>query len=346
MRNRKLLFVALFLVFLLAAGAVGAYAYDHSRRDTIAKGVTIGSVEVGGLKPAAARAKLEAELLRPLSKPVVVAYHGRRFPLSARTARIAVNLDGMVEEALRRSRDASIFSRISRDVTGGTVDTRLRPKVVYSHAAVERLAQHVASALDRAPQDASVSFAATSLGEVAGHDGVKVDTRRLRRVVAHALVTVGSRRTVTPKVQTVKPKVSSASLASRYGTVITVDRSSFRLYLWKDLKLSKTYAIAVGQVGLDTPAGLYAIQNKAVDPVWSVPNSAWAGNLAGTQVPPGPSNPIKARWMGIYAGAGIHGTDDVGSIGSAASHGCIRMAVPDVVDLYDRVPVGAPVYIA
>ena len=77
-----------------------------------------------------------------------------------------------------------------------------------------------------------------------------------------------------------------------------------------------------------------------------MPNSAWAGDLAGQVIPPGPSNPIKARWMGIYAGAGIHGTTDVGSLGSAASHGCIRMAIPDVIDLYDRTPIGTTVYIA
>ena len=77
-----------------------------------------------------------------------------------------------------------------------------------------------------------------------------------------------------------------------------------------------------------------------------VPNSAWAGDLAGTVVPGGiPSNPLKARWLGIYNGAGIHGTSDIGSLGSAASHGCVRMAVPDVIELYDKVPVGAPVYI-
>ena len=59
-----------------------------------------------------------------------------------------------------------------------------------------------------------------------------------------------------------------------------------------------------------------------------------------------PENPLKARWLGIYAGAGIHGTDVTSSLGTAASHGCIRMAIPDVVELYDQVPVSAPVYIA
>ncbi len=69
--------------------------------------------------------------------------------------------------------------------------------------------------------------------------------------------------------------------------------------------------------------------------------------LAGTVVPGGvPENPLKARWLGIYDGAGIHGTDQTYSLGSAASHGCIRMAIPDVIELYDQVPVGAPIYIA
>ena len=78
-----------------------------------------------------------------------------------------------------------------------------------------------------------------------------------------------------------------------------------------------------------------------------MPNSAWAGSLAGKVIPGGtPENPIKSRWMGIFDGAGIHGTSDDGSIGSAASHGCIRMHIPDVEELYDQVPVGAPVYIA
>jgi lipoprotein-anchoring transpeptidase ErfK/SrfK len=59
-----------------------------------------------------------------------------------------------------------------------------------------------------------------------------------------------------------------------------------------------------------------------------------------------PENPLKARWLSTYDGAGIHGTDQTYSLGTAASHGCIRMAIPDVIELYDHVPVGAPIYIA
>ena len=98
--------------------------------------------------------------------------------------------------------------------------------------------------------------------------------------------------------------------------------------------------------GLETPAGLYSVQDKQTNPSWHVPNSSWAGSLAGKTIPPGPDNPIKARWMGLAGGVGIHGTGAVGSLGSAASHGCIRMDPADVIWLYDQVPMGTPVYIS
>ncbi len=78
-----------------------------------------------------------------------------------------------------------------------------------------------------------------------------------------------------------------------------------------------------------------------------MPNSPWAGELRGSTVQGGSAaNPLKARWMGIVNGVGIHGTGEEGSIGSRASHGCIRMRVADVIALYSRVPVGTAVLIA
>ena len=143
----------------------------------------------------------------------------------------------------------------------------------------------------------------------------------------------------------VKPKVTTDQLAQQYPTFITIDRAAFQLRFWQNLKLVKTYTIAVGQAGLETPAGEYTIDDKQVNPSWHVPDSAWAGDLAGQVIPPGPADPIKARWMGFYNGAGIHGTDEVSSLGTAASHGCVRMAIPDVEELYDQVPLGTPIYI-
>ena len=79
-------------------------------------------------------------------------------------------------------------------------------------------------------------------------------------------------------------------------------------------------------------------------PWWYPPNSSWA---AGEQpIPPGPSNPLGTRWMGLDApGVGIHGTPNPASIGYSASHGCIRMRIPDAEWVFQRVRVGTPVWI-
>jgi lipoprotein-anchoring transpeptidase ErfK/SrfK len=144
----------------------------------------------------------------------------------------------------------------------------------------------------------------------------------------------------------VRPSVTYKVLQRRYPRVITIDRDSFTLRLFRALRPWKRYSIAVGMAGLETPAGTYRIQDKQVDPAWHVPNSAWAGSLAGQVIPGGaPDNPLKARWLGIANGVGIHGTAEDWSIGTRASHGCIRMHVSDVIDLYPRVPVGTTVLI-
>jgi lipoprotein-anchoring transpeptidase ErfK/SrfK len=144
----------------------------------------------------------------------------------------------------------------------------------------------------------------------------------------------------------VRPNVTIRDLRRVYGTFISVDRGSRTVRLFKALRHSRTYRVAVGAAGFATPAGLHHVISKEVNPTWHVPNRAWAGALAGLTIPPGdPRNPLKARFIAIGAGVGFHGTADLASIGQAASHGCIRMTVADVIDLYNRTPVGTPVLV-
>jgi lipoprotein-anchoring transpeptidase ErfK/SrfK len=205
----------------------------------------------------------------------------------------------------------------------------------------------IRKAIDRKPVDATAKLSASGISTTDSRTGLAVRASTLHRQIRRAIVSTTADRTFVARTRKLQPKVTMADLERNSGTAIVVNRSAFRLTLYKRLKPAKTYSIAVGQIGLETPAGLYHIQNKAVNPAWSVPNSDWAGDLAGKVIPGGaPDNPLKARWMGIFDGAGIHGTDAIGSIGTAASHGCVRMRIPDVIELYDQVPVGAPVYIA
>jgi lipoprotein-anchoring transpeptidase ErfK/SrfK len=253
----------------------------------------------------------------------------------------------MIDEAVAKSRNGNILSRVTRDITGGKVSADVPVRVEYDQAAVDRLVKRVERKVERPATDSKVDFSSGNLEKVPGRHGLTLRTAALRESVGDELTHPSPERTVKARVSKTRPKVGIDDLAHKYPTVVAVDRGGFTLRVYKRLKLKESYRIAVGQQGLETPAGLYHVQNKAIDPAWHVPNSPWAGKLAGQVIPGGaPNNPLKARWLGIYNGAGIHGTSDVGSLGSAASHGCIRMAVPDVMRVYDEVPVGAPVYIA
>jgi lipoprotein-anchoring transpeptidase ErfK/SrfK len=230
-------------------------------------------------------------------------------------------------------------------VTGGDLVKRIPADVTYSQPAINRFVRHVAHAVDREARDATVEPSADSLEVVAAKNGRKLRDHMLTGQLEAAVLNADADHTIAAHTHYTKPEVTTKEVASAYPSYLTLDRSTFTLRLWKHLKLAKTYTVAVGQEGLETPEGLYAIQEKEENPTWHVPESSWAGSLAGQDIPPGPSNPIKARWMGIFEGAGIHGTEETWSLGSAASHGCVRMSIPDVEELYDQVEVGTPIYI-
>jgi lipoprotein-anchoring transpeptidase ErfK/SrfK len=331
------------LLLVLVVG--GAYAYDSSQKDKIADGVTIGGVAVGGLDEEEAVAKVHRKLVAPLQHSLKVSFDGQSWELPGERLKIRADLDTAVEEAVEDSQEGGLPGRLVRYVSGGEVDEQIAPEVAYSTPAVNRFVRHVAEEVNREPKNADVEASGDSLEVVAGEPGRKLRDNKLEEDLKAAVLNANAPHTIKAAVHSIAPEVTKQEVAAEYPSYLTLDRSTFTLRLWKHLKLAKTYTVAVGMEGLETPEGLYAIQEKEENPVWHVPTSDWAGSLAGQTIPPGPSNPIKARWMGIFEGAGIHGTEETYSLGSAASHGCVRMAIPDVEELYDEVEVGTPIFI-
>lgn len=334
----------LLVALVLVLGAL--YLYDRGQSDVISKGISVAGVPVGGLHASAARARIEARVIAPLTRPLTVVSANRHWELTAQQARLRVNVTNTVDAAMRLSREGSFISRALRALEGKSLDRNVALAVSYDHSAVRRLDDGVRRMVNLAPRDATVQPSGGALQEVASRSGVKVNSRLLAVDVERALTGGGPRRVVVPTVA-VAPKVTTAHLASAYPAYIIVDRASYTLRFYRRLRLTHSYPIAVGMQGLETPPGLYHIQWKQVNPPWYVPNSAWAGALAGQTIPPGPQDPLKARFMSFDGGAGIHGIDpsEYGSIGHNASHGCVRMTIPDVIDLYGRSPVGTPVYV-
>lgn len=117
------------------------------------------------------------------------------------------------------------------------------------------------------------------------------------------------------------------------------------VFLFRNGEFDKFYPVAIGQPGrFATPTGQFSIINRVKDPTWMPPE--WAGLGTDTVVPAGPENPLGDRWIGLsMPGLGLHSTTQPASIGSAASHGCMRMYPPSVRELFDKVEVGFPVRI-
>jgi lipoprotein-anchoring transpeptidase ErfK/SrfK len=299
----------------------------------IAAGVSAGGVDLSGLTVDAASQKLLAAAVPALNRTVLVGVAGKTFRLAPGQVKLALDGPTTAKRAFNAGQQAH----------GAPVSVPLA--VTHDQAAVTHWVAAVAKRVDQPPADASVTISLTHIYIHRSRTGHQVAQAGLAKAIGTAIESTTADRVFHVALEITHPALNANKVIQRYATVVTVDRSHFRLRLFKFLHEVASYGIAVGRSGLETPTGIYHVQEREVNPSWHVPNSPWAGALAGQTIPPGPNDPIVARWLGLGGGVGIHGTNEPFSIGSAASHGCIRMLVPDVIKLYPRVPMGTTVYI-
>jgi lipoprotein-anchoring transpeptidase ErfK/SrfK len=285
---------------------------------TIPPGVRVAGVKVGGLRPIEAVAAVQAAYARPLavvidrSRLVLApqAYGSAYIPTAVAKARIAPQ------------------------------GTNVKVVVAVRGALVRAWVAKVAKRFARPAADATLTFRHDRPRVTKDRTGRALNSKLLTRRLISALTT-NSRLPVRVHTVAVAPAVK----ADAFAEVIVINRSVNRLYLYDGAKLHRTFPVATGQAIYPTPHGDFHIVVKWKNPWWYPPtSSAWAKGLQ--PVPPGPSNPLGTRWMGISSpGVGIHGTDAPSSIGYSASHGCVRMQVPDAEWLFDHVDIGTPVHI-
>lgn len=330
------LFAGVLYAFPAVAGASGPTVPESPN-------VTVGGVSVSGLTLEQATARLERRVGPALMNRVVVRVAGRREVLTGEQAGVKFDAEATARRAL-----AVPPAEGSSSGTHGaaSVPVIVDPVVRHSRLAVRAFASKVAARVGRPPRNARVSFGIRRQHVKPARVGLSIDSAALAENIDRVLDSPTGSRLVTQKPRKTSPRRSTMELRRMFGTIVTVDRATFTLRLFKHLKWAKSYKVAVGQPAYPTPAGRFRVQSKQVNPTWSVPNSPWAGELAGSRIPGGsPANPLKARWIGVSGSVGIHGTGDEWSIGSRASHGCVRMRVADVIALYPRVPVGSRVFI-
>jgi lipoprotein-anchoring transpeptidase ErfK/SrfK len=308
--------------------------------ERIRAGVTVAGIDVGNLTVAEATARLEQSLGPVLAQDVVVTAAGRRFRMKMAKIKFRFRADNTALRALYAGRAAP-------PAPDGTLPpASATPSVSFKRKPVWRFVRKTAKSLRVAPRNARVEITLTRMIRHAARPGRALAVEPVVKAIQATVADPAAAREIPTTLQKVTPKIRTRELKKAYPTVITIDRDHFRLRLFKGLKFVKGYGVAVGQPAYPTPTGRFAVQSKQVNPVWTAPNSPWAGEMAGQSVSGGAANnPLKARWIGVAGSVGIHGTGEPWSIGTQASHGCIRMTVTDVIDLFGRVAIGTPVLI-
>ena len=282
-------------------------------------GVTVGGVKVGGLLPAKAALVVQRSFVRPLT---FVVDGATRLELLASALGAKPNVD----KAIRRARVARPGASIPLDVA--VKRDRIR-------AYVDRLSRK----LDREPRDAKLVLQHLRPRAVPAQIGRSLRQPATGLAIRKALAN-NIRAPIRLRFVITKPEVRSVE----FDRAIVIERGSNRLLLFGKVKMIRAFQVATGQAAYPTPLGTWEIVTKQRDPWWYPPPSKWAANS--DPVPPGPGNPLGTRWMGLSAPyVGIHGTPDAASIGYSASHGCIRMRIPDAEWLFQHVDVGTPVFI-
>jgi len=295
------------------------------RAGVIAPGVSIAGVDVSGLTRVPATQKILATVVAPRRKLLIVRFKGRHFGIDPVKAGYSADVKGAVRTALTYGRSQPVQ----------IVDVPLAQSVNPN-----RLAAIVALKAQRLviqPSDAKLSFERGAPRVHKARNGFRIDETAAVDLLGKALI---SRRfpSYALPAQVVPAQVTSV------GKSIVINRANFSLTLFKGAKSVRQYRVAVGMPDYPTPPGLLHIVSKQVDPTWYPPDSAWAKGLG--PVDPGAGNPLGTRWMGLSAfGIGIHGTPEPWTVGHQASHGCIRMAIPDAEALFSKVDVGTPVLI-
>jgi lipoprotein-anchoring transpeptidase ErfK/SrfK len=311
-----------FALLLFSVGAATAARADEAgslnRPARIEPGVSISGTPVGGMTSEEAVTAVRKAFERPLA--VTIQRHTEEVS--------PAKLGGLplLVQALDEAFAAPPGARVPLVVL---VD---RPRLAAS-------ARELARAYSRPAVDAKIEL--RKLRPVVHPDrpGIEIRARALADVLEAALRS-GVRRPVAAPQTVLAPKLTR----TQAWPAIVIRRDKNRLFLYTGKRKPVVFGVATGQPSYPTPLGRFTIVSKQLNPWWYPPDSDWARGLS--PVPPGPGNPLGTRWMGLsLPGVGIHGTPDAASIGYSASHGCIRMRIPDAEWLFEHVSEGTTVFI-
>ena len=343
---RILFVVAATLMLVLSGTLAWAAVSDYQVRGLVPKGVTVVGQDLSGMAEDQARSTILHAVSAPMLRPVTVTGDNKSWILNP-SAMVHVNVDEMLNEAYSPRRTATFVTRLSHRIQDEPLPADIKPSYSIDATAVAAWVAQVAQEINHEPTDAERKIVKYTFKIKPSIYGATVDqqaaTQQLVATLSAETALAKPDRIVALPIAVAKPKVVESS----FKTAIIVSLNRCKIYLFKGAKLVKQYSCAPGRPAYPTPTGDFKIDTKLANSSWYNPHAAWSASMPEV-IGPGPSNPMGVRKIGInYPGVFMHGVPpgEYSSIGTHASHGCMRMLPSQVLDLFGRVKVGDPVFI-
>lgn len=327
-------------VLLLSGAAYGAYRYDAVTSHRILPGVEVAGVELGGMTRSEAINAVRDAAEKLLQRDIEVAVDDQTWHVTPEELGTSADIEAKVDAALSVTEEFSWPSRVFRRLLNRPASRSFELEFAHQESQIDRFVEVVSRGIYQSPVSAEVAVREGEIRLTKPIAGRALLPTRSRDALIHAIR--DGEDVVEFAVRTMKPKVTGEDL----GHTIVVRMSKNKLHLFKGLRRVKTYPVATGTPGFPTPQGEWTVIDKVENPSWTNPApDGWGVDLP-RFIPAGPGNPLGTRALYLDApGIRIHGTYSTSSIGTYASHGCVRMFIPDVEELFEIVEIDTPVLI-
>ncbi|HWB72760.1 MAG TPA: L,D-transpeptidase/peptidoglycan binding protein [Egibacteraceae bacterium] len=340
--RRWLLIAGLLLVGLLvgsvAAVAWATYSYGRELDGRILPGVTVAGVDVSAMTREEALQAVRSAVAPRLDRPVSLRWDERSWTATPRELGAAEDAEAAVDAALSASERVDWTGLAKMRWLDHTLGFHRDVMVTNDSQQVRAFIDAIASELNVAPRNAALNYATGWVTITPEQVGRVMDTEAAHVAFLHGLN--GGPDDVDVVMHPVPAQVTAAS----FDQVLLLRQREHKLYLYQNGQITHSWLVAVGTGGYPTPTGVYRITQKRNMPTWINPDPTGWGAGMPARIGPGPGNPLGLRALNWNAsGIRFHGTQNVGSLGRDASHGCVRLSNPDVIQLYDLVAVDTPI---
>lgn len=339
--------IAAALVAALGCLTGWMYADDTTRVQHVPSHTMLdGAVDISGMTHDEVKQAVEQRAKLGYSTQADLTVDGKSYTIKLSDVG-KLDVDKTVEQAFSPYNGESFIQRGMRAITANISGAKDEVRNVTTVCEVDKSklkkrVKKIAAKVDCPAQNAGYYYDSSAGQLIAskGQNGIKVDQKATVKALSKALENPNGTQQVEAVAKVTEPDVKHS------GQAIFVDTGACRLYLYEDGDQVIDWACSPGRDGYATPKGDWYLSYKDPSPTWYNPHAEWSVGMPDVWQP-GADNPLGLRALAVSCGDGIfiHGTINYAMLGSRDSHGCVRLANENIVELYDRVSEGIPIII-